>query len=355
MGVFDKENHKSPLLLAVRSGSEISMAGVMDTILNVGINDKIFSQLLTVNAKFATTCYGQFIKMLAISAMGANKDIFKEINQQTIDYNSQKECEQYIQQLKLLVEKDTRSYIPQDPQEQLTLAIHGIFNSARNKNVTNYKQIYHISQIINTAVTVQTMVFGNLDDNSGTGVFFSRNINTAENHIYGEFLPIAQGEDLVGGHKTPFDLSYLKENLPAIYQELEKLSKNLEIAFQAVVDVEFTIESGVLWILQCRKALMGTTAQFKTSLNLLQEKILTKEQFILQTDSQNIENIFVNEVDYIKTSNIQMIVKGTPLSTGAVCGKVVFSTKDIPQSNNNNKQNISKNNREKFILYYQYN
>ena len=302
-----------PLLLAVRSGAVVSAPGVMDTILNVGMNDGVYNHLRKENPDFAYNCYRRFIIMFAHSVYGIDKSKFKEI----VD----------ISAMKSLVYKMTEESIPQNVYQQLLLVVEAVIKSSISKKAIEYQNLEGIENGLNTAIIVQKMVFGNCDEKSGSGVLFSRDPNSGEKKVFGEFIPTSQGEALVSGEETPRTLEYLKEKLPNVYNELLHYTAKLEKCFKDIVDIEFTVESGKLWFLQIRKAKKSTNAHLKIIMDFNSEGIMTPEQAVESIPGNIFEHLThksikgdVNSVPYIP---------GLAVAPGCATGQLVFACEDV--------------------------
>jgi pyruvate,orthophosphate dikinase len=363
----DPEN---PLLVSVRSGAPISMPGMMDTVLNLGLNDKVVVGLakLSGNEWFAYDAYRRFINMFGKIVLGIDDKyfnaVFDELNEKFKKEAEEKFAEELkiirkeipiyvprldaqpsrdlaprlwqrsVEYLKDLVEKYkevVRKYwgeFPQDPWKQLELAIKAVFRSWMNPRAIFYRIMNKISPEVAhcTAVNVVTMVFGNMGWDSGTGVVFSRDVATGEDILYGEFLPNAQGEDVVAGIRTPYPVAELKKISPNLYDQLYKAAKLLEKENKDVQDIEFTVERGKLYFLQCRDAKMTPLARVKTAVDMAKEGILSKEEAILKVSPEHVIQLLYPRID--PKAKATPIAKGLPASPGAVSGQVVFHPDD---------------------------
>ncbi len=322
-------NKNNPLLISVRSGAKFSMPGMMDTILNLGINDEVVKGIIerTNNPDFAYDIYKRFIEIFSDVIFGIKREEFSKISG-----NREKIIEKYKE---LFYERTKRDF-PQDPYECLKMAIEGVFNSWNNPRAKEYRKIYQIPEDLGTAVNIQTMVFGNWNEKSGTGVLFTRNVKNGENNIYGEFLFQAQGEDLVAGHVTPLPLEVLKEKLPQVYIKLEKYVKKLEKKLKDVQDVEFTIEDGKLYFLQTRAAKRTPLAGVKIACEMVKEKLITKEEAIMRISGEDIDYFLHPTFD--PNYPLEIIAKGKPASPGCAVGEIVLTAeKAIERANENRK------------------
>jgi len=323
----------NPLLVSVRSGAPISMPGMMDTVLNLGLNDEVVKGLakLTGNEWFAYDAYRRFLQMFGKIVLGINEKLFTDrLDEIKRKYNVKHEVELPIDGVKEVVEefkeviKRGKKDFPQDPWEQLKLAISAVFRSWMNPRAIYYRIANKVTPEIadSTAVNIVAMVFGNVGWNSGTGVVFTRDVATGENKLYGEFLPNAQGEDVVAGVRTPYPIEKLKDISPHIYDELYKAAKSLERINKEVQDVEFTVENGKLYLLQTRAGKMTPLARVKTAVDMVKEGIISVEEAIMKVEPQHIISLLHPRID--PKAKVDPIANGLPASPGAVSGQVVF-------------------------------
>ena len=331
----DEEN---PLLVSVRSGSAASMPGMMDTILNLGLNDKSVLGLAkkTNNERFAWDSYRRFIQMFGNVVIGVKHHIFEEIldkikKEKNINYDNQLN----VEDLKKIVEdykkkiKELKSIsFPQNPQEQLLMAINAVFDSWNNPRAITYRKLNNISHTLGTAVNIQSMVFGNMGNTSGTGVCFSRNPSNGEKEFYGEYLLNSQGEDVVAGIRTPRPLIELKNEFPKIYDELVQLKDKLENHYKDMQDMEFTIEEGKLYFLQTRNGKRTAHASIKIAVDLVEEGLITKQEALLRIDANSLDQILHKTLDEKSKKQNKSVAKGLPASPGAAVGKISFNAKD---------------------------
>ena len=325
---------QNPLFFSVRSGAAISMPGMMDTILNLGLNDKTLEGLIkiTSDGRFAYDSYRRFIQLFGKIALGVGEKEFNQILSRTKEKCGAKEdtdldadclkdlCKQYLKLLK----KTTGTPFPQDPMAQLRLAIEAVFRSWTGKRAVAYRKEFNITpEMANgTAVNGCTMVFGNMGFDSATGVAFTRDPGTGENILYGEYLMNAQGEDVVAGIRTPKAIQEMKKEMPKIYRELERVRKKLEEHFHEVQDFEFTVEKGKLYILQTRNGKMNAQAIVRTSVEMVAEKLIAKEQAVLRLKPQELEQLLHKRIDpNFKGKPIGAALAASP---GAASGKAVF-------------------------------
>ncbi len=325
---------ENPLLVSVRSGSSMSMPGMMDTILNLGLNDQSLKGLIkqTKDERFVYDTYRRFIHLFGKIALGIADEMFESrmhaIKQK---YNAHNDIDLKAEQLKevakeflAVVERHTGKPFPQDPYEQLEVAVAAVFRSWMGKRAVDYRREFKITkeQANGTAVSVCTMVFGNMGFDSGTGVGFTRNPGTGENTIYGEYLVNAQGEDVVAGIRTPKPLAEMETEMPEIYRQLMELRDRLESHYREVQDFEFTIEKGILYCLQTRNGKMNARAMVKTSVDLFEEGLISKEQALLRIDPAALEQLLVPQLS--PAFKGKPLAQGLPASPGAASGKIVF-------------------------------
>ena len=327
-------NPQNPLFFSVRSGAASSMPGMMDTILNLGLNDETLEGLIqiTSDGRFAYDAYRRFIQLFGKIALGIEEKEFDQILNKTKERVKAKEdtdldtdhlkdiCEQYLG----LIKKRTGTLFPEDPMIQLKLAIEAVFKSWMGKRAVAYRKEFNITPDIanGTAVNVCTMVFGNRGFDSATGVAFTRDPGTGENILYGEYLVNAQGEDVVAGIRTPKPIQEMKREMPKIYRELERVRKTLEEHFHEVQDFEFTVEKGNFYILQTRNGKMNAQAIVRTSKEMVAEKLITKEQAVPRLKPQELEQLLHQRID--PNFKGKPIAVGLPASPGAASGKAIF-------------------------------
>ncbi|MFP3198364.1 MAG: pyruvate, phosphate dikinase [Thermoproteus sp.] len=330
----DPEN---PLLVSVRSGAAVSMPGMMDTVLNLGLNDQTVKGLArqTGNEWFAYDAYRRFVNMFGKIVLGIEDRLFSSIWEEIKrKYNAKEDPDVPLEGLKEAVEKfkgvigEHYGEFPQDPWEQLRLAIKAVFRSWDSPRAIFYRVAEKITPDVAdcTAVNVVTMVFGNMGWDSGTGVVFSRDVATGEDRLYGEFLPVAQGEDVVAGIRTPMDIEEFRKRFPHLYDELYKGVKLLERANKDVQDVEFTVERGKLFFLQCRNAKMTPLARVKTAVDMAKEGVISREEALLKVSPDHVLQLLYPRID--PKAKAQPIAKGLPASPGAVSGQLVFHPDD---------------------------
>lgn len=330
----DSEN---PLLVSVRSGAAVSMPGMMDTVLNLGLNDETVKGLAkqTGNEWFAYDAYRRFLQMFGKIVLGIEEKLFSATWEEVKKKYGVKDdpdvplegLKEAVERFKEIIRKE-RGGFPQDPWEQLKLAIKAVFRSWMSPRAIFYRIIEKITPDIAdcTAVNVVTMVFGNVGWDSGTGVVFSRDVATGENKLYGEFLPVAQGEDVVAGIRTPMDIEEFRKRFPHLYEELYQGVKLLEKVNKDVQDVEFTVERGKLYFLQARNAKMTALARVKTAVDMAKEGIITKEEALLYVSPDHVLQLLYPRID--PKAKAKPVAQGLPASPGAVSGQVVFHPDD---------------------------
>ncbi len=324
---------QDPLLVSVRSGAAVSMPGMMDTVLNLGLNDNTVEGLekATGSRWFALDCYRRLIQMYAEVVMGVASFLFsQELERIKEQYDAEADnqltpaaLEELIHYFKKIVVQETKEEFPQDPQKQLLKAIIAVLNSWNNRRAVVYRDAHAIPHDLGTAVNIQAMVFGNRGEKSGTGVLFTRDPSTGEKKLYGEFLMNAQGEDVVAGIRTPLPLDQMKEELPKIYNEIEEFAQRLEKHYKDIQDVEFTIEEGRLFILKTRNGERTAAAAIKIAVDLVEEGVLTKDEAILRVPPSELEKILHKQVELGK--GYEVLARGLPASPGAASGKAVFN------------------------------
>jgi pyruvate, orthophosphate dikinase len=327
---------RNPLLVSVRSGAKFSMPGMMDTVLNLGLNDEVVEGLaaLTNNPRFAYDCYRRFIMMYADVVCETGKEPFEEelhkIKQRlglTHDYQiPAEELKKLVATSQKIFKKLLKRDFPQDPIAQLEGAICAVFRSWDAPRARVYRISEKISHDLGTAVNVQMMVFGNMGDDCGTGVAFTRDPSTGEKKIFAEYLPNAQGEDVVSGARTPLDIMDMKKRFPAVYKEFIAICDKLEHHYREMQDVEFTIEKGRLWMLQCRTGKRTAPAAIKIAVDLVAEKFITKEDAIMRVAPETLDQLLHKGVDPIalKKQGLAAVATGLNASPGAAAGKAVF-------------------------------
>ena len=328
-------DNANPLLVSVRSGARASMPGMMDTILNLGLNDIAVEGLatLTGNPRFAYDSYRRFIQMFADVVMEISKDNFEALlEERKAEKGVELDTELDANDLKELVAKFKVRYaelkgepFPQDPKEQLLEAVKAVFRSWDNPRANVYRRLNGIPYSWGTAVNVQTMVFGNMGDDSGTGVAFSRNPANGENVLYGEYLFNAQGEDVVAGIRTPFPIAHLEEDNKALYDQFKEVALKLEKHYHDMQDMEFTIEKGKLYMLQTRNGKRTAQAALKIAIDMVKEGLITEQEAVLMVEPKSLDALLHKGFDQKALKQAKPITKGLNASPGAACGQVVFT------------------------------
>ncbi|WP_027633987.1 pyruvate, phosphate dikinase [Clostridium hydrogeniformans] len=331
----------NPLLVSVRSGARASMPGMMDTILNLGLNDDTVEVMakITENPRFAYDSYRRFIQMFSDVVMDIEKRMFEDILDEMkkekganldTDLNAD-DLKELVKKYKALYKKEKGEEFPRDPKVQLIESIKAVFRSWNNPRAIVYRRLNDIPAKWGTAVNVQEMVFGNKGNTSGTGVAFSRNPSTGEKHIFAEYLMNAQGEDVVAGIRTPHPISKLKEDMPNIYEEFLKIVNILENHYRDMQDMEFTIEEGKLYFLQTRNGKRTAQAALKIAVDLVEEGMLTKEEAILKVEPKQLDSLLHPAFDSNALKENSPIAKGLPASPGAACGKISFTANEAKE------------------------
>ena len=329
---------KDPFLVSVRSGARASMPGMMDTILNLGLNDETVVGLaaLTGNERFAYDSYRRFIQMFSDVVMEVEKAKFDEILDEVKHENNCKlDTELTADNLKEVVRRYKKLYLeekghefPQDPKVQLLESAQAVFRSWDNPRAIVYRRMNDIPSDWGTAVNVQAMVFGNMGNDSGTGVAFTRNPSTGENKLYGEFLMNAQGEDVVAGIRTPSPIAELASGMPEVYAQFNKIAQTLEKHYRDMQDMEFTIERGKLFMLQTRNGKRTAAAALQVAVDLVNEGMITKEEALLKIDPRSLDSLLHPTFEPSAIKKAKAIAHGLPASPGAACGRVYFTAAD---------------------------
>jgi pyruvate,orthophosphate dikinase len=324
-----------PLLVSVRSGAKYSMPGMMDTILNLGMNDAVAEGLarLTGNERFALDAYRRFLQMFGKIVLGVKGEKFEEIfegKKREVGAKSDldlgpAELRDVVEKFKELIRREKGADFPQDPLRQLELAVEAVFRSWNNPRAIEYRNFYKIPHDLGTAVNVVTMVFGNMGMDSGTGVVFTRDPATGEKKLYGEFLFNAQGEDVVAGIRTPLKVEELREKYPELYGQLLDVAQKLERHYRDMQDTEFTVERGKLFMLQTRAGKRTALAAVKIAVDMVKEGLISKEEAILRIEPSQVEQLLHPQVD--PKAKVQVIAKGINASPGAAVGKAIFDSK----------------------------
>lgn len=340
----DKTN---PLLVSVRSGAPVSMPGMMDTVLNLGLNDDTVEALAlaTGNERFALDCYRRFINMFGDVVMGVEHNKFERILEHQkksagVKFDNQLSAGDWkivVEEYKKLIQKETGRSFPQEPFEQLFMAMHAVFNSWNNDRAIVYRRINKIPDDLGTAVNIQAMVFGNMGEDSGTGVAFTRNPSTGEKKLYGEYLINAQGEDVVAGIRTPQPIAALEKDMPEVYRQFTAACEILEKHYRDMQDVEFTVERGTLWILQTRNGKRTAQAAIKIAVDMFYEGLITKEEAVSKVEPGQLDQLLHRRID--PAARLKVIARGLPASPGAASGKVVFDA-DLAEKMSQEGENV---------------
>lgn len=332
---------ENPLLVSVRSGARVSMPGMMDTILNLGLNDESVEAMakLTNNPRFAYDSYRRFIQMFADVVMGVEKRLFEDLLDEVKEEKGYKidtdltaeDLKDLVVRFKALYKKEKGEDFPSNPKEQLIEAVTAVFRSWNNPRAIVYRRLNDIPGEWGTAVNVQEMVFGNKGETSGTGVAFSRNPANGDNELYGEYLMNAQGEDVVAGIRTPEPISHLEAQNPTIYKQFTDIVNTLEKHYRDMQDMEFTIEDGKLYFLQTRNGKRTAQAALKIAVDLVEEGMLTKEEAILKVEPKQLDTLLHPAFASDGLKEAKIVAKGLPASPGAACGKIAFTAEEAKE------------------------
>ncbi|MFO7991156.1 MAG: pyruvate, phosphate dikinase [Thermoplasmata archaeon] len=343
-GKLDKKfgDPKDPLLVSVRSGAAVSMPGMMDTILNLGLNDETLKGLIELTDKrFAYDSYRRFVNMFGEVVRGIPHSEFEKLMDEVKEEKEvEKDVELEAEDLKKVSEKylELVGDVPMDPWEQLMEATKAVFGSWNNKRARKYRELNNLPHDMGTAVNVQAMVYGNTGDNSGSGVAFTRDPSTGENIIYGEFLINAQGEDVVAGIRTPLHIDDLKEKMPEVHSQLKYVCKVLEKEYHDMQDLEFTIEDGKLYILQTRTGKRTPNAAVKIAHDMAKENLIDKKTALTRIRGEQVEKLLHKSID--PEAGLEKLAKGLNASPGAATGKVVFNTDEAAERGDNGEDII---------------
>jgi pyruvate,orthophosphate dikinase len=325
-------NARNPLLVSVRSGAKFSMPGMMDTVLNLGLNSATLEGLaaLTKDRRFALDAHRRFIQLFSKIVLGIDGQLFEEAldsikkrkKAKTDADLSAPALEELITEYRAIVKRHSRTGFPEDPMEQLRAAIGAVFESWNNKRATDYRNYNRIPHDLGTAVNVQSMVFGNMGDDSGTGVAFTRDPSTGERKLYGEYLTNAQGEDVVAGIRTPKPIAAMATDLPKAYRQFEQIARKLEKHYRDVQDMEFTIERGKLFMLQTRSGKRTAEAAVKIAVDMVRERLITKREAVLRVEPGQVDQLLHRRID--PKAKVNVLATGLAASPGAAYGKAVF-------------------------------
>jgi pyruvate,orthophosphate dikinase len=341
----DAEN---PLLLSVRSGAKFSMPGMMDTVLNLGLNDTTLKALIrkTGNERFGYDALRRFITMFGSIVMGIDRQKFEKALEEMKERKGVKldteldadDLKKLVEEYKRIYRKETGEDFPTDPLEQLRKAINAVFGSWFGDRAVKYRDLHGIPHDLGTACNIQAMVFGNTGENSGTGVGFTRDPSTGENKFFAECLINAQGEDVVAGIRTPLHISEMKKRFPKAYKELNSIYKKLERHYKDMLDIEFTVQDGELYMLQTRVGKRTAAAALKIAIDMVKERLIDKKTAIMRIDPQQLDQLLHPMID--PKAKIQVIAKGLPASPGAAVGQVVFTAEDAEKAAEEGKKVI---------------
>ncbi|MCU1304010.1 MAG: pyruvate phosphate dikinase [Candidatus Sulfotelmatobacter sp.] len=339
---------ENPLLVSVRSGAKFSMPGMMDTILNLGLNDKSVESLAkrSNNPRFAADSYRRLIQMFGNVVLEIPKSAFDEVfdakkKQKKAKLDTEldaKALKEVIEEYKKIVKKHAKRDFPQDPHEQLVMARDAVFRSWQNDRAKHYRRINNIDDMLGTAVNVQAMVYGNLGETSGTGVGFTRNPATGAKEFYGEFLMNAQGEDVVSGVRTPVHISELQKIMPQVYDQLRDITTRLEKHYHDMQDFEFTIQDGKLYMLQTRNGKRTGRAAVRVAIQMVDEGLITKEEAIFRVEPNQLYDFLVPRLDE-KSTKVEVLATGLPASPGAAVGQIVFTAEDAVKKAGHDRKN----------------
>ncbi len=338
---------QNPLLVSVRSGAKFSMPGMMDTILNLGLNDQSVEALakLSSNPRFAYDSYRRLIQMFGSVVLEIPKSAFEEVfdakkkqKKAKLDTDlDAKALQEVIDEYKKVVKKHAKRDFPQDPHEQLVMARDAVFRSWQNDRAKHYRRINNIDDMLGTAVNVQAMVFGNLGDTSGTGVGFTRNPATGVKEFYGEFLMNAQGEDVVAGIRTPVPILELQKVMPKVYEQLREITTRLEKHYRDMQDFEFTIQDGKLYMLQTRNGKRTGLAAVNVAIQMVDEGLITKDEAIFRVEPNQLYDFLVPRLDE-KRAKVEVLATGLPASPGAAVGQIVFTADEAVEKAGHDKK-----------------
>jgi pyruvate,orthophosphate dikinase len=326
---------ENPLLVSVRSGAAFSMPGMMDTILNLGLNDHTVEGMAskTGNPRFAYDSYRRFIQMFGDVVLEIPKYKFDNVLDDAKEKNNYKydteltadDLKQLVKEFKEIYKRETKTDFPQEPENQLLMAVEAVFRSWNNQRAITYRNLYDIPHNLGTAVNVQSMVFGNMGESSGTGVAFTRNPSTGEKKVFGEFLINAQGEDVVAGIRTPLAIDKLNDVMPEIYKEFMESSNTLEQHYKDMQDIEFTIEQGKLYFLQTRNGKRTAEAALRAAVEMVGENLIDKKTAVMRVDPKSLDQLLHPKFDPDDLKKAVPVAKGLPASPGAATGKIYFT------------------------------
>ena len=339
---------KNPLLVSVRSGAKFSMPGMMDTVLNLGLNTDTLAGLAekTGDERFAYDNYRRFIQMFGNVVLGIDKEVFEDIiekkkKDRKIKQDSSLQVEDLsdlVKKFKSIIKRKTGEVFPDDPYIQLRMSRDAVFRSWNNPRAISYRKLNDIPGDLGTAVNIQAMVYGNMGNTSGTGVGFTRNPATGEKEFYGEYLLNAQGEDVVAGTRTPQPIQQLKDEMPTVFKQLESITTKLEKHYRDVQDFEFTIQEGKLYMLQTRTGKRTTQAALKIAVDMVKEKLITKEEALMRIDPAQLDQLLHPRID--PEARYDVLAKGLPASPGAASGAAYFTSEDAVKAAKGGKEPV---------------
>ena len=341
-------NPENPLLVSVRSGARASMPGMMDTILNLGLNKEVVESIAKKNERFAYDSYRRFIQMFSDVVMEIPKPLFENAidemkNKKSVKLDTEldaNDLKELVDIFKGIYKKEHGSEFPSNPEEQLIEAVTAVFRSWNNPRAITYRRLNDIPSSWGTAVNVQEMVFGNMGEDCGTGVAFSRNPATGENKIFGEYLMNAQGEDVVAGIRTPLPIETLKETDMEAYQDFVMYATKLEKHYKDMQDMEFTIENGKLYFLQTRNGKRTATAALQIAVDLVNEGMITEKEAVLRVEPNQLDQLLHPNFDQDKLKKAKVIAKGLAASPGAATGKIVFTAEEALEKHKNGEKDL---------------
>ncbi|MDP8959224.1 MAG: pyruvate, phosphate dikinase [Actinomycetota bacterium] len=338
----------NPLLVSVRSGAPVSMPGMMDTVLNLGLNADTLRGLaeLTGDERFAWDAYRRLVQMFGEIVLGVPSGRLAQAleaarNRAGVQSDAELEVDEIrrlVARLKEIILGHSRQEVPEDPEDQLRQAIAAVFDSWNNRRAQDYRRINGIPDDLGTAVSVQAMVFGNAGEDSGTGVAFTRNPTTGEHVLYGEFLTNAQGEDVVAGTRTPLEIRHMSERLPQVYQQVTDIARRLESHYRDMQDIEFTVERGTLWMLQTRTGKRTGRASLRIAVDLVEEGVISQEEAVARVTPDQLEQLLHPIVD--PDAEFEVLASGLPASPGAAAGRVVFDADEAQRFSADGEQTI---------------
>ncbi|MEE8567487.1 MAG: pyruvate, phosphate dikinase, partial [Anaerolineales bacterium] len=342
MGLMEKASKRkfgdpeNPLLVSVRSGAKFSMPGMMDTVLNLGLNDETLEGMAakTGNMRFCLDNYRRFIQMFGNVVLGIDKELFEDVitklkKERRIRQDSSlhiNDLKDIVKKFKSIIKRKSGEPFPSDPYDQLRAARDAVFRSWNNPRAITYRRLNNLPSDVGTAVNVQTMVYGNMGNTSGTGVGFTRNPSTGGKEFFGEYLTNAQGEDVVAGVRTPLPIAGLAKEMPAVYKQLKSITTRLEKHYRDLQDFEFTIQEGELFMLQTRTGKRTVQAAIKIAVDMVKEKLIKKEEALMRIDASQLDHLLHPRID--PKATLKILAKGLAASPGAAAGKVYFTAED---------------------------